>query len=64
MFVDNEQSANKTALLYSLIQTCKLNQIEPLRYFKYVLNQVHKMRRKEIEPVTLLPQFIDKNLLQ
>lgn len=63
LFVGNEQSANKSALLYSLIQTCKLNGIEPRKYLEYVLNSAHKMRRKEIDSVTLLPQFIDKNLL-
>lgn len=64
LFVGNEVSANKAALLYSLIQSCKLNHIEPRRYLIHVLNQVHKMRRKETDPVTLLPQFIDKQLLQ
>ncbi len=63
LFVGNETSANKSALLYSLIQSCKLNDINPRRYLIYVLNQVHRMRRKEIDPVTLLPQFIDKQLL-
>jgi hypothetical protein len=62
--VGNEVSANKSAFLYSLIQTCKLNNINPRHYLRYVLNKVHAMRRKEIVPVTLLPQFIDKNLLQ
>jgi len=64
LFCGNEQSANKSALLYSLIQSCKLNNINPRSYLEYVLKQAHKMRRKEIDPVTLLPQFIDKNLLQ
>lgn len=63
LFVGNEVSANKSALLYSLIQTCKLNEINPRSYLIYVLNQVHKMRRKEIDPETLLPQFIDKTRL-
>jgi hypothetical protein len=63
MFVGNECSANKAALLYSLIQTCKLNGINARDYLIYVLKQAHKLRRKEIEPATLLPQFIDKSLL-
>ena len=63
LFLGNEVSANKSALLYSLIQTCKLNRIEPRSYLFYVLNQVHKIRRKEIDPETLLPQFINKKLL-
>jgi hypothetical protein len=63
LFIGNEESANKSALLYSLIQTCKINQIEPRKYLQYVLNQVHKMRRKEIDVRTLLPQFIDTKFL-
>jgi transposase len=63
LFVGNEVSANKSAFLYSLIQSCKLNAINPRHYLRYVLNKTHAMRRKEIDPVTLLPQFIDKNLL-
>lgn len=63
LFVGNEMTANKSALLYSLIQTCKLNQIDSRSYLIYVLNQAHKMRRKEINPEILLPQFIDKKLL-
>ena len=63
LFVGNEQSANKSALLYSLIQTCKLNNINPRKYLVYVLNQAHKMRRNEIDPTSLLPQFINKDLL-
>ncbi len=63
LFIGNEESANKSALLYSLIQTCKINQIEPRKYLQYVLNQVHKMRRKEIDIRTLLPQFIDTKFL-
>jgi hypothetical protein len=64
LFVGNEESASKSALLYSLIQTCILNSIDPYRYLVCVLNHVHGMRRGEIDPVTLLPQFIDKSLLK
>ncbi|MBS0350701.1 MAG: transposase [Proteobacteria bacterium] len=49
LFVGNEVSANKSALLYRLIQTCKLNQIDPRNYLIYVLNHAHKIRRKEID---------------
>ena len=63
LFAGNPESANKAALLYSLIQSCKLNDINARVYLEYVLNQVHRMRRGEVEPEKLLPQFIDKNLL-
>lgn len=64
LFVGNEHTANKSALLYSLIQTCRLNNIDPRQYLEYVLNQTHKMRRREIDPTSLLPQFINKDLLK
>jgi transposase len=62
LFVGNEVAANKSALLYSLIQTCKINRINPKQYLVFVLNQVHAMRRGDINPVSLLPQFVDRNL--
>lgn len=64
LFLGNEVSANKAALLYSLIQSCKINQINPRSYLIYVLKQTHKMRRKQVDPVSLPPQFIDKNFLK
>jgi transposase len=64
LFVGNEHSANKSALLYSLTQTCRLNGIDPRQYLEYVLSQAPKMRRREINPTSLLPQFINKDLLK
>ena len=63
MFVGNEACANKSALLYSLLSTCKLNKLDIRQYLQFVLNQTHAMRRGQTDPVTLLPQFIDKNLI-
>lgn len=63
LFIGNEKSANTAAFFYSLIQSCVLNGIEPRKYLVYVLNHAGKMRRKEINPARLLPQFIDKNLM-
>lgn len=63
LFAGNEKGANVAALFYSLIQTCLMNNINPRNYLIYVLKQVHKLRRNEINPASLLPQFIDKNLL-
>ena len=63
LFVGNEQSANQSALLYSLIQSCKINHINARRYLGYVLTKTHDMRNRNIQPKSLLPQFIDKHLL-
>jgi len=63
LFVGNEDSANKSALLVSLIQTCRINKINVRKYLVYALNQVHAMRRGEIDPTMLLPQFINPEIL-
>ncbi len=64
LFVGNQKGADVAALLYGLIQTCKLNNINARRYITYVLNQTGKLRRGEVDSKALLPQFIDKNLLE
>lgn len=64
MFIGNKDAADTAAFFYSIIQTCKLNNIECHKYLTYVLNQAGKMRRHEIDAKNLLPQFIDQNLLQ
>jgi transposase len=64
LFTGTPESANKAALLYSLILTCRMNGVDPRKYLEYVLNQANAMRRKEISATLLLPQFIDKTLLK
>jgi transposase len=63
MFLGNENSAKTAAFFYSIIQTCRLNSIDPRKYLIYVLGKAHNMRRGEVNPEILLPQFIDKSLL-
>lgn len=62
LFTGTPESANKAALLYSLIQTCRMNSIDPKKYLEYVLNKANAMRRGDISPTSLLPQFIDKSI--
>lgn len=63
LFFGNKKAADIATFFYSIIQTCKLNNIDTQKYLTYVLNQAGKMRRREVDPKNLLPQFIDKNLL-
>lgn len=63
LFVGNEESANKSALLYSLIQSCKINNLDIRKYLTYVLNHAHDMRRGDVDPASLLPQFIKPEML-
>lgn len=64
LFIGNEVSGQRAALLYSLIQSCYLNNIDPRMYLTYVLNQVHAMRKGEVDPATLLPHTIDLTKLE
>ena len=64
LFIGNQRGGQAAALLYSLIQTCKMNNINSRAYFHYVLEQTHKLRRGEIDPTELLPQFIDLERLK
>jgi transposase len=60
-FTGTPESANKAALLYSLIQSCRMNGIDPRKYLEYVLNLSNAMRRGSVSPHSLLPQFINKS---
>lgn len=64
LFVGNEESANKSALLYSLIQSAKMNHINAQKYLTAVLKAAPAMRRGEVDPRNLLPQYIDHQLLK
>jgi len=63
LFIGNQKAAETAAFFYSLIHSCKLNDIHPKKYLVYVLYQAGKLRRSEVEPKSLLPQFVDKDLL-
>jgi transposase len=64
LFSGTPESANKAALLYSLIQTCNMHGISARKYLEYVLNQSHAMRRGDVSATSLLPQFIDKSTFE
>jgi transposase len=63
LFVMHERSAQIGALYYSLIQSAKLNNLNPRIYLHYLLTQVHALRRNEIESKDLLPNRIDRQKL-
>jgi Transposase and inactivated derivatives len=63
LFQGNENAAKISAFFYSIIQSCRLNKIDARKYLIYILFQTGRMRRGEINPTTLLPQFIDRSLL-
>jgi len=63
LFLGNERSAKIGAFFYGIIQMCRINNIDARKYLIYVLTQAVDMRRGEVDPKDLLPQFIDRSLL-
>lgn len=53
MFAGSHEGAKKAAILYSLIETCKLNGINPFAYFKDVLTRLPTTLMKDLNQ--LLP---------
>lgn len=62
--VGNEITGNISALFYSLIGTCVMNNINPGIYLHYILTQLHALRRKEVDPFSLLPHLINPKILE
>lgn len=55
MFHDTAKGANASALVYSISETAKLNNIRPYNYFKYILTELpkHCDEKGNIEPAEL-----------
>jgi len=58
LFCGNTKGARASAGLYSLLQTCKLNSLDPYKYFRYILTKLPNVKTQE-ELEALLPQNID-----
>jgi transposase len=63
MFAGSPRGARAGAIFYSLIATCKANQLDPFAYFNYLLNHIRTCRDKKDYEV-LLPFNIDPTLLK
>lgn len=59
LFIGNEDCGKIHALWYSLIISSIINHVNPRVYIHYLLTKVHEIRRREIDPVSLLPDRID-----
>ena len=57
LFAGSPAGAKTGAILYSLLQTCKANQIEPYQYFCTMLNRIRQAKTTD-DYRQLLPQFI------
>jgi len=62
LFNYNERGANAASILYSLIQTCKANDVDVFAYFKFALDNI-VLCKTDDELQALLPFNCDKNRL-
>jgi transposase len=59
LFSGNAKGAEASAILYSLVQTCKINNVEPYEYFRHVLTVIPNIS-SDAELEKLLPQNFTK----
>ena len=60
LFSGNEKGARASAIIYSLLETAKANNLEPYAYFRYVLTHLPYAQTDD-ERKMLLPQYCEKN---
>lgn len=64
LFIGNQEGGETSALFYSLLQSCRLNQLDGWSYLFYVLGQVHALRKGEITARELLPHRVDPKAIK
>ena len=55
LFAGNEHGGERAALFYSLVESCKLNGIDPFEYLQDVYNRLHDCPANEL--INLLPPY-------
>lgn len=63
MFSNKECGAKASAIIYSLVETCKSNKVNVFDYFKYILENIHKAENND-QLREMLPWKLDKELLK
>jgi len=62
LFAGNHDAAENIAMFYSFFGTCKKNDIDPQKWLAYVINNINDTKASQLKK--LLPQFIDKKLVE
>jgi hypothetical protein len=62
MFSNSVAGAKSSAIIYSVIETCNIHEVEPYAYLRYALEKIPSITTTE-ELHELLPFVINKNLL-
>jgi len=61
LFAGSHDAAKDIAMFYSFVGTCSKNNIDPQKWITYAINNINETKYSELK--NMLPQFIDKNLL-
>ncbi len=61
LFAGSHDAAKDIAMFYSFFATCTKNEIDPQKWLTYVIQNINDTKNSKVK--YLLPQFIDKNLL-
>ena len=64
LFCNSERGAKASAILFSIIETCKANGVNPFLYLKYVLDHIHEYRHRPQDLIELLPWNVDPENLK
>lgn len=62
LFAGSHNAAQDVAMWYSFFATCQKNDIDPQKWLTYVIKNINDTKNSEAK--YLLPQFIDKNLIE
>jgi transposase len=62
LFAGNHDAAENIAMFYSFFGTCKKNDIDPQKWLTHVIKNINDTKASQLKE--LLPQFIDKKLLE
>jgi len=60
LFAGSERAGEAAAIYYSLIESCKLNQVNPLTYMTYLLSNA----RNKAMTLLMLHEFNQTNITQ
>jgi transposase len=56
LFFGSDSGGERAAIIYALIETCKLNNIDPQCYLKYVLERIAD------HPITRIEELLPRNV--
>mgnify|MGYP005861982685 CR=1 FL=1 len=63
LFIGNQETGLFHAVFYSLVLSAILHDLNPRAYIHYLITQIHPLRRGTVDPATLLPHTIDREIL-